>query len=286
MADIGKRNKLIVKRTRDYGAHLGGGESGDILLPKKDVPKGCQPGDEVDVFVYTDKEERLRATTRKPYAMVGQFAILKVVDSTSSGAYLDWGLQKDLFVPKKEQQAGMMEGKSYVVFLFLDKKSNRVTASSKLDRFLGLQPPNYDEGEEVDLLICDKTDLGFKAIVNSSHWGMIYKNEVFQNIDTGQQLKGYVKTVRGDLKIDLTLQKSGYEKIDNTSKNILDKIKELGGSISVTDKSPPGQIYSLFGVSKKTFKKAIGGLYKKRLIIINTNGIKLAQKSRRETSRN
>ena len=278
MVEIGRINKLTIKRMLDYGAHLDGGESGDILLPKKYVPKKCQPGDEVDVFVYVDREERLRATTQKPYVTVGQFAKLRVVANSSSGAYLDWGLQKDLLVPKREQHAKMEEGKSYVVFVFLDKKTNRITASSKLDKFLSLQPPNYNEAEEVDLFICDKTDLGYKAVVNNSHWGMVYKNEVFQKLHIGQQLKGYIKIIREDLKIDISLQQSGYQRVDNISQSILKTIKDLGGSIAVTDKSPPEDIYSLFGISKKTFKKAIGALYKKRLITIDTNGIKLAQK--------
>lgn len=278
MVKIGRINKLTIKRRLDYGAHLDGGESGGILLPKKYVPKKCQPGDEVEVFVYVDREERLRATTQKPYVTVGQFAKLRVVANSSSGAYLDWGLQKNLLVPKREQHAKMEEGKSYVVFVFLDKKTNRITASSKLDKFLDLQPPNYDEGEEVDLFICYKTDLGYKTIVNNSHWGMIYKNEVFQRLHIGQQLKGYIKIIREDLKIDISLQQSGYQRVDNISQSILKTIKDLGGSIAVTDKSPPEDIYSLFGVSKKTFKKAIGALYKKKLITIDTNSIKLVQK--------
>jgi predicted RNA-binding protein (virulence factor B family) len=279
MAEIGRVNKLTIKKQLGYGAYLDGGASGDILLSKKHVPKNCQPGDEVEVFVYVDREERLRATTQKPYATIGQFAKLRVVANSPSGVYLDWGLQKDLLVPKREQRARMEEGKSYVVFVFLDKKTNRITASSKLDRFLDLQPPNYDEGEEVDLFICDKTDLGYKTVVNNSHWGMIYKNEVFQKLHIGQQLKGYIKTIREDLKIDVSLQQAGYQRVDTISRSILETIKDLGGSIAVTDKSPPEDIYSLFGVSKKTFKKAIGALYKKRLITIDANGIKLAQKS-------
>ena len=277
MAEIGRVNKLTIKRKLGFGAYLDGGASGDILLSKKDVPKNCQPGDEVEVFVYVDREERLRATTQKPYATIGQFAKLRVVANSPSVVYLDWGLQKDLLIPKREQHARMEEGKSYVVFVFLDKKTNRITASSKLDRFLDLQPPNYDEGEEVDLFICDKTDLGYKAVVNNSHWGMIYKNEVFQKLHIGQQLKGYIKTIREDLKIDISLQQAGYQRVDTISRSILRTMKDLGGSIAVTDKSPPEDIYSLFGVSKKTFKKAIGALYKKRLITIDTNDIKLAK---------
>ncbi|MEW6290590.1 MAG: S1-like domain-containing RNA-binding protein [Thermodesulfobacteriota bacterium] len=276
MALIGRINRLTVKRTRDYGAHLDGGESGDILLPIRDVPEKCRAGDEVEVFVYTDREDHLRATTRKPQATVGQFAGLRVVASSPSGAFLHWGLEKDLFVPKSEQQDKMAQGKSYVVFVFLDEKTNRITASARLDKFLSPQPPNYAEGEEVDLLIYEKTDLGYKAIVNHSHGGMLYKNEVFQKLLIGQQLKGYVKKIREDLKIDLSLNKPGYQGIDDISQAILQAIKDHGGRIAVTDKSPPEDIYSLFGVSKKTFKKAIGALYKKRLVTLDPNGISLA----------
>jgi predicted RNA-binding protein (virulence factor B family) len=276
MAQIGRINKLSVTRIRDYGAHLDGGESGDILLPKRYVPETCRPGDEVEVFVYAEGPNRLRATTRKPYATVGRFAVLRVAANTASGAFLDWGLQKDLLVPKKEQHAGMKEGGSYVVFVFLDETTNRITASAKLDKFFSKQPPDYAEGEEVDLIIYDKTDMGYKAVVNNTHGGMIYKNEVFQTLHIGRQLKGYIKKIRADGKIDLSLQPSGYEKVDAVSRSILRAIKEHGGRIAVTDNSPPEAIYSLFGVSKKTFKKAIGALYKKRLISINANGIKLA----------
>jgi predicted RNA-binding protein (virulence factor B family) len=277
MAEIGKINKLKIKRKRDYGVHLDGGDSGDILLKKKNVPENCQPGDEVEVFVYADGENRLRATTEKPYASVGQFAKLRVVANASAGAFLYWGLQKDLLVPKKEQHARMEKGKSYVVFVFLDEKTNRISASAKLDKFLSLEPPNYEEGEEVDLIIYDITDMGYKAVVNNAHGGMIYKNEVFRTLHIGQELKGYIKKIRDDQKIDLRLQQSGYQKVDDISQTVLNKIKDLGGKITVTDKSPPEEIYSLFGVSKKVFKKAIGALYKKRLITMDTNGIKLVK---------
>ncbi len=275
MAQIGKINSLTVKRVRDYGAHLDGGESGDILLPKRYVPKDCRPGDTVEVFVFVEGENRLRATTRKPYATVEQFAALRVKANTVSGAFLDWGLEKDLLVPKREQQAGMAEGRAYVVYVFLDEKSGRITASEKLDRFLNQRPPEYAEGEEVDLLICGRTDLGYRAIVNNSHWGMLFKSDVFVDLRIGQQLKGYIKKVRPDHKIDLLLQKPGYEKVDDISRLILKTIKKHGGRIEVTDKTPPEEIYALFGVSKKTFKKAIGALYKKRLIILDTDGIRL-----------
>jgi len=278
MAQIGKINKLSIKRKLDDGAYLDGDLSGDIFLSKRDVPEKCQPGDEVEVFVYADKEERLRATTRKPYATVGEFAKLRVVANSSSGSYLDWGMKKDLLVPKSEQLSMMEEGKSYIVFVFLDLKTYRIAASSKLEKFLSLKPPIYNEGEEVDLIVYDSTDLGYKVFVNNAHEGILYKNEVFKKLFIGQQLKGYIKKIREDLKIDLSLQKPGYQAVDSISQAILNIIKDHGGRISVTDKSPPEDIYALFGVSKKTFKKAIGALYKKRVIKIDANSIKLAKR--------
>jgi len=277
MAKIGRINTLTVKRIRDYGTHLDGGDSGDILLPKRYVPENCQPGDEVEVFVYVNKEDRLRATTQKPYATVGQFAKLRVAANTASGSFLDWGLQKDLLVPKKEQLVRMEKDKSYIVYVFLDEKTNRITASAKLDKFLSPEPPDYNEGEEVNLIIYDQTDMGYKAVVNNSHGGMVYKNEVFQKLHLGQQLKGYIKKIREDGKIDLNLQQSGYKKVDDISRSILKTIKDHGGRIAVTDKSAPEDIYSLFGISKKVFKQAIGALYKKRRITMDTKGIKLVK---------
>ena len=277
MAEIGRINKLRVTRKRDYGVHLDGGDSGDILLLKKYAPENCKPGDELEVFVYGDGPKRLRATTQKPYATVGQFAKLRVAANTSSGAFLDWGLQKDLLVPKKEQHARMEEGKLYVVFVFLDEKTGRITASAKLDKFLSLQPPDFAVGEEVDLVIYDRTDMGYKTIVNNTHGGMLYKNEVFRKLHIGQELKGYIKKIRADNKIDLSLQQPGYQKIDAVSRSILKTLKDHDGRIAVTDNSAPDDIYALFGVSKKTFKKAIGALYKKRLISIDANGIKLVR---------
>ncbi|HIJ78254.1 MAG: S1-like domain-containing RNA-binding protein [Desulfobulbaceae bacterium] len=275
MAQIGRFNKLKVKRTRDYGVHLDGGESGDIILKYREVPKDCQAGDEIEVFLYQDRDDHLRATTQKPLVTVGQFACLRVVGSTPTGAYLDWGLDRDLFVPIREQREAMTTGKSYVVFVFLDEKNNRITASSKLDKFLSMESWSFKEGQEVELIIYDQTDLGYKAIVNHSHGGMIYQNEVFQKLAIGQQLKGYIKKIREDLKIDLSLQKPGYQGVDNISKVILQVLTDHGGHLTITDKSEPEAIYALFGVSKKIFKKAIGGLYKKRLIAIDASGVRL-----------
>ena len=277
MVQIVRINTLKVTGIQSYGVQLDGGEAGDILLRNKFVPGKCHLGDEVEVFVYVDRENHLQATTQTPAAIVGQFAALRVVANTSSGAYLDWGLENDLFVPKSEQQDNMKEGESYVVFVFLSERTNRITASSKLVKFLSPQPPIYKEGEEVDLLIYEKTAMGYGALVNRAHAGMVYKNEVFQKLSIGQELKGYIKKIREDQKIDLSLQQSGYQRVDDISETILNIIKEKGGSVAVTDKSPPDDIYALFGVSKKVFKKAIGALYKKRLVALDKTGIKLVE---------
>lgn len=276
MVRIGKTNTLTIKETQAYSILLDGGEAGDILLKEMSAARKLHPGDTLDAFVYVDREQRLVATTRKPSAEVGEFAALRVVTSTKAGAFLDWGLENDLFAPKSEQQESMREGKSYVVFIFLSEKHNRITASSKLNKFLDLQPPEYKEGEEVDLLVYAETDLGYSAVVNGSHSGMIYENEVFRKLAMGQRLKGYVKKIREDHKIDLRLQQSGYRQVDDISQAILDAIKGSGGLAPVTDKTPPEDIYAMFGVSKKVFKKAIGALYKKRLILIDPDGIRLA----------
>ena len=273
---IGKMNRQRVKGLQAYGTHLDGGTWGDVLLRGKDVAKTYKPGDMVDVFVFVDREQRLLATLQKPLAMVGDFAFLRVVSSGTAGAFLHWGLESDLFVPKSEQEEPMRQGRSSVVFIFLNEKTNRITASSKLKKFLNRQPPHYKEGEKVELLISAVTDLGYSAVVNGSHIGLLYENEVFQPLVMGERLSGYVKKVREDGKIDLRLQQTGYQGVDEISQTSLLALRDRGGRIALTDKSPPEDIYALFAVSKKVFKKAIGGLYKKRLIRIDAAGIRLA----------
>lgn len=276
MAEIGKLNRLMIVKELDFGVYLDGGEElGEILLPRRQVPEYCEIDDIVEVFVYLDSEDRIIATSKKPYAMVGDFALLKAAAVNSIGAFLDWGLPKDLFVPFREQQKKIETGKSYIVKVFLDDRSNRIVASTKLDKFLDKLPVDFREGQKVDLLICKQTDIGYKAIINNSHWGVLYKNELFRILKNGQQIKGFIKKVRDDEKIDLCLHKPGYEKVDSLSEKIINHLKKEGGFISVTDKSSPKIIYELFGVSKKTYKKAIGALYKKRLITIENKGVKL-----------
>jgi len=275
MAEIGKRNIFRVDRIFDFGVYLSGEELGDILLPIRYVPAECKVDDMVDVFVYFDSEDRIIATTEKPFASVGEFALLKVIAVNNIGAFLDWGLMKDLLVPFSEQKMKMEVGRSYLVFVYLDKITNRIVASAKIDKFLDNIPPDYHEGQEVDLIIENQTEIGFKAIINNTHWGILYKNEVFQSLDKGQQIKGYIKKLREDEKIDLCLEQPGYDKIDAISKQILLILKKNDGFIALSDKSEAGLIYSMFGISKKTFKLSIGRLYRKKLITIEDIGIRM-----------
>ena len=275
MAEIGKINQLKVLRSTDCGLMLDGENLGEILMPNRYVSNEWKSGDMIEVFLMVDSEDRLTATTLRPVAMVGEFAALRVASVTRIGAFLDWGLPKDLFVPFREQKVEMFERQYYVVRIYLDESSGRIAASSKLDKFLDRTPPTYKTGEKVQLLICDKTDLGFKAIVNGRHWGILFYNDVFQPLERGQKIDGFIKQVRPDGKIDLCLHKPGFEKVTDLTAVILNHIKAQGGFMPITDKSPPEEIYRLFGVSKKTYKQAIGALYKKRLITFENNGTKL-----------
>ncbi len=275
MAELGKYNDLRVVKELDFGLYLDGDELGEILLPIRQVPPKTQPDDIIEVFLYKDSEDRIIATTREPYAIVEEFAVLRVAEVNKTGAWLDWGLDKHLLVPFCEQKQDMEEGKTYLVYVYVDIESQRLVASSKLDKFLDNIPPEYEVGQEVDLLISNKSDIGYTAVINNMHSGLIYENEVFQKITRGQKIKGYIKKLRDDDKIDLILQKPGFQKIDNISQLILNKLKSEGGFLSVTDKSQPDEIKRLFEISKKNFKKAIGTLYKQRLIVIEKEGIKL-----------
>ncbi|MGQ8338471.1 CvfB family protein [Sunxiuqinia sp. A32] len=275
MAAIGVINELEVVKEVDFGIYLDGGPHGEILMPKRYVPENCKVGDRLEVFIYLDSEDRIIATSERPIAMVGQFAKLKVVSCTGVGAFLDWGLPKDLLVPFREQQQKMEEGKTYLVYIYLDDESQRIVGTSKLDKCVDNLPVDYEIGEEVDLIIAGQTDLGYKAIIDNSHWGMIYKNEVFQTLKTGQKHKGFIKHIRPDEKIDLALEKAGYEKIDDISQSILNKLAANNGFLPINDKTDPETIKQTFQISKKNFKKAIGSLYKQRLISIEEKGITL-----------
>ncbi len=275
MVEIGKFNTLTVVKIVDFGVYLDGGERGEILMPKEYVPANCFPDDEVKAFVYFDSEDRIVATTEEPYVQVGEFACLKMVAGSPVGAFLDWGLRKDLLVPFREQREPMEEGCSYLVYAYFDQASDRIVASTKIDKFLDQVFPSYKPGQEVDILVARKTDLGYAVIVNNAHWGLIYDNEIFQPLKIGQRHKAYIKRVREDEKIDLTLQPAGYEKIEGLAGQIFEKLKDYDGVLDLSDKSAPEEIYRLFGCSKKNYKKALGALLKQGLIEIGETEVRL-----------
>lgn len=275
MAAIGRYNSLqIVKHTR-FGLYLDGGPDGEILLPKRYIPKNqpAEVGDWLNVFVYLDSSDKLIATTERPKVQVGEFASLKVVQINRVGLFLDWGLPKDLLLPHSEEKRPLQEGDWCVVYVYLDKHTRRITATARLDRYLDRTPPRYNPGEAVELLVVERTDLGFKAIINGQHWGLIHKNEVFKFLRGGMREKGYIREVRPDGKISLSLQPVGSEAVDALQGLILQKLQENQGSLAVGDKTPPEEIARLFGVSKGSFKKAIGGLYKQGRIVIHPDRI-------------
>ena len=274
---LGEYNLLEVVKEVDFGVYLDGSEDGEILLPTRYVPQGCKPGDVLNVFIYLDMDERLIATTLQPYVKVGEFACLEVAWVNQYGAFLDWGLMKDLFVPFREQNMKMIKGNSYVVHVHLDEDSYRIVASAKIEKFLSKDMPEYTPGDEVEVLIWQKTDLGFKVIVDNKFSGMIFKNEIFTDVRTGMKMHAYIKQVRPDGKIDLELQKGGVKKVEDFADTFWEYIRSNGGSTPLNDKTDADVIYSTFGVSKKTFKKAVGDLYKKRLIVLEgEQGIRLA----------
>ncbi len=276
MIQLGKYNKLKVVKSLDFGVYLDGDEEfEEILLPKRYVPKGLRVGQDIEVFVYMDSEDRVIATTEQPKAVVGDFAFLKVVSVNDFGAFLDWGLPKDLLIPISEQNRKLKVGDSCVVKVFLHFETNRIAASQKLDKFLNNSPEGYREGEEVSLLILHKMELGYPAVINDTHLGLIFENDVFERLSEGDRKKGFIKEVREDGKINLALTRPGYEKVDGISKDILDQLKAEGGFLDLTDKTSSDVIHSRLKMSKKTFKKAIGTLYKQRLILIEENGIRL-----------
>lgn len=278
---LGKFNTLDVVKEVEFGMYLDGGEDGEILLPKRYVPDDCAIGQSLDVFIYLDNEERLVATTLNPLIQVGQFAYIRVAWVNEYGAFLEWGLMKDLFVPFREQKQKMQMGEKYIVYAYLDEESYRIVASAKIERFLSKEKAPYAEGDEIDALIWQKTDLGFKVIVNNEYGGLLYDSEIFTPLHTGMRVKAYIKQVREDGKIDLVLQKGGFEKIDDFSEVLLQYIKDEGGRIMLNDKSPAEEIYAAFGVSKKTFKKSVGDLYKRHLIVLADDSISLAENKRK-----
>ena len=272
---LGKMNTLKVLRKVDFGLYLEGGPTGDILLPTRYVPKGTKIGDELEVFLYLDQEERPIATTQRPKAMVGDFACLTVAWTNEHGAFLDWGLMKDVFCPFREQKMRMEKGRSYVVYIHIDEESYRIVATAKVERWLSKDMPHYKPNEEVEILVWQKTDLGFKVIVDNKFQGLVYSSQVFRELHTGDRLKAYVSTVRPDGKLDISIQKTGYEQSLDFAERLHEYLFRHDGYCPFTDKSPAEDIYAEFQVSKKVFKKAVGDLYKRRMITLAPDGIEL-----------
>lgn len=278
MIEIGRYNTLRIVKAVDFGLYLDGEEKGEILLPNESVPDGCFPEDYLKVFIYFDSEDRIIATTEVPHIVVGEFAWMKVVSVSKVGAFLDWGLRKDLLVPFREQQEPMVEGRSYLVYAYVDQTTERIVASSRIGRFLDQTFPEYRSNQPVDLLVARKTDLGYSVIINHRHWGLLYDNEIFQPVKVGQKVRGYIKAVREDEKIDVALQPLGYEKIEGLAARILEKLKDYGGVVDLSDKSDPEKIYRVFGCSKKSYKKAIGALFKNGLVRIGEKEVRLVER--------
>ena len=275
MALLGKNNSLRVVKRADIGIFLDGEQFGKILLPRRYAAESLEAGDLVDVFLYNDSEDRVIATTLEPKARVGTCAYLKVVSTNRFGAFLDWGLPKDLLVPHSEQQKPMQKGYSYTVYVYVDEATQRIAASSKLEKHLSVDVSAFKPRQEVDLLIYGKSDLGFKAVINGSHLGQLFEGETFQRLHYGEQVRGYIRRVRADGKIDLMLQLPSELTRDKLSDSILDHLRQQGGVSTLTDKSPPEDIYQAFGVSKASYKKALGQLYKQRRIMIEKHQITL-----------
>jgi len=275
MIHLGEINELIINRQTENGFYLIDEEENEVLLPNAYIEPEWNIDDTVSVFIFKDSEDRLTATTETPKIKIDSFALLKVNDTNSVGAFLDWGLPKDLFVPFKEQSRTMEEGKSYVVCMYLDYESERLVASSKINSFLEFEEIDLEQGQEVAVIPYERTPLGYNCIVNNLYKGLIYENEVFSNPSLGSEITGFVKTIREDDKIDISLQRVGYEAQDENSEKILNILKGDNGYLGLTDKSKPEEIYDELSMSKKSFKKAIGSLYKKKIIRLEKDGIYL-----------
>lgn len=282
MIKIGKTNKLKVVKKVDFGLYLDGGESGEILLPKRYVDESMEVGDELDVFIYCDSEDRLVATTEKPLIEVGEFGLLKAVEVNRVGAFMEWGLQKDLLVPFREQSQEIRVGGSYVVYAFLDNATKRIVGSTKLNKYVGNRIPRYSEGDTVDILAVHKTDLGYKVIVDNLFWGMIYNNDLFDPLSPGDRIPAYVKIVREDGKIDVTLRERGGERVFQLANRVMGYLRDAGGEMALSDSSSPEEIKAVFQCSKKDFKKALGYLYKKGKILIADGGVTLSPSDNRK----
>ncbi|SKB76281.1 CvfB family protein [Daejeonella lutea] len=276
MIDIGKFNELRFIKKTDTGLILTDGEK-EVVLPYVHAPQEAEIGDNLHVFVFIHSDGRLMATTETPIAMVDEFAFLEVVDVNEDGAFMDMGIGKDVFVPEREQKRPMKIGQKYVVYLFTDEKNERITASSRVTDFIDQDMHDLEEGDEVSLLIFDESDLGYSAIINQSYTGLLYHNEVFEDLHPGDVKRGFVKKIREENKIDLSLQVIGFRHILDLKDTLLQELRDNGGIINLGDKSSPEDIYNQLKISKKAFKKAVGSLYKERLVLVSDDSVKLVQ---------
>ncbi|EKO3820751.1 GntR family transcriptional regulator [Vibrio harveyi] len=278
MIKIGQINSLEVIKTADFGVFLDGEDYGSVLLPNKYVPEGTELGAHLDVFLYFDSESQLAATIDKPIAQVGEWGLMKIEGINKTGAFVNWGIkEKDLLIPFSEQRARFTAGQNILVYVYTDKASGRIVGTTKFNKWLDKKPANYEVNEQVDLIIAERSQLGYKAIVNGEHWGMIFPSDVFGKLFIGKKLKGYIKQVREDGKIDLALQKVGVAKMDDLSSKVIELLEKKGGFLPLNDKSSPEAIFEAFRTSKGTYKKTIGGLYKAGKIVIEKDGIRLAE---------
>ncbi|TLF44605.1 CvfB family protein [Maribacter aurantiacus] len=277
MIEIGRKNVLKILRDTSVGLFLGDDEGNDVLLPNKYVPESYEIGEQIEVFCYLDYDERPIATTLEPDIMLGEFRLLQVAEVNEFGAFMDWGLEKHLLVPFREQRSKMKQGQWYVVHCYLDEKTGRLVASNKLDKFLNNENLNLKEWEEVDLVIIRQTELGWEVIVNEKHKGLVYFNEVFKSVNIGDVIPGCVKKIRKDNKLDISLQPLGTKVLEPAANKIYSVLKEKGGFLPLHDKSDPEDIMDMFQMSKKTFKKGLGTLYKERKVALEKDGIRLAQ---------
>lgn len=277
MVPIGKYNDMKINKILNFGAYLDAGDTDEILLPLHKLPENAESGDVIRVFVYKDSENRPIATTDHPKIQLNQFAFLEVKDVNKYGAFLDWGIENQLLVPFREQKEEMEAGKRYVVMMYLDRISDRLVATTKVDKHLESQPEEMEEGQEVDVLVYDETDLGYNVIVDHKYQGLVYGNEVFHEVNIGDEYPGYVKKIRDDGNIDISLRKTGIEGLQDNSKRIYQALRESHGFLPLNDKSSPNAIRDILQMSKKTFKRSIGMLYKQRIIEITDDGIRLVE---------
>lgn len=277
MAEIGRINKLTVTRIAEFGVFLDADDYGSVLLAKRWLPnEDVQVGDELDVFIYFDSDNQVVATTQTPIAQVGEWGLMKVEGVNSTGAFMSWGIKsKDLLIPFSEQRGRLAVGQTRLVYVYTDKASGRIVGTTKFNKWVDKTPARYTTNQQVDLLVAEKSDLGFKVIINESHWGMLFPSDVFGKVFVGKKLKGYIKQVREDGKVDVSLQKVGTAKFDDLSEKILQKLERNDGYLPLSDKSSPEDIFAEFRTSKGTFKKAIGTLYKAGKITIDSKGIRL-----------